>query len=60
MAVKAFARQNGANVPIEIDSFLPCPNGREEAREEAREERKKSDKFVHHEEYQNLSGIVLA
>jgi hypothetical protein len=56
MAVKAFARQNGANVPIEIDSFLPCPNGREEAREE----RKKSDKFVHHEEYQNLSGIVLA
>lgn len=50
MAMKALARQNGANVPIEIDRFLPSPNGGEEAREE----RKKSDKFVHHEEFKNF------
>ena len=47
MTLKALARQNGADVPVEIDRFLLGPSGWEEAREE----RKKSDKFVHHEEF---------
>jgi hypothetical protein len=43
MAVKALARQNGPDVPIEIDPFLARPRGGEEAREKP----KRSDKFVH-------------
>jgi len=45
MAVKALARQNGADVSIEVDRSLLAKSGREEVRKEAKE----SDELVHFE-----------